>query len=463
MVIMDDDTNPVVSPFSGTSTDAAPPPAAPPVAPVVPPEPVASQPAANQPSWHAPDLPAEPLPIVPLPETPEAPSVPPVPPPEPAAPLPPEGPSFPPPPPLAEPETVVAPPKKKSSAGKAVVLALLFFILAVGGVLGYLTVQKGGMGLQKKAESVCNYTDNPNHPCNGHAPGWSTCDSDGRWGCDQACNYVDLQDGWCEGTTCKACTFGTVKSCEEAGLNNPCGGGSDNGDCNFYNISYSGAVSSGSDCREGGSAAVTIHACLPSSCDGARTYNYEKAVGSCSGSPGCGTCGGSWSGASFTVNPGECKDETVSCSPPGGCGRCQVDLRDQVGGGHYYPNGYGVLRWQNSGCTTPTPTPTTKTTPTPTPTTGVEPCCTNLTLVKVLPDGTTGGLTDLKVGDSIRATITFSGTVENVAVRIKKGGVKMSDKLAGGSKTNTWSSEFTIPATGEYEILGFVKVGGVWK
>ena len=110
------------------------------------------------------------------------------------------------------------------------------------------------------------------------------------------------------------------------------------------------------------------------------------------------------------------------------------------------------------GCGTTIVTPS----PTPTPT-GVQPCCTNLTIAKVLADGTTGPLTDLQVGDSIRATITFSGTVENVAVRLKRGGVKVLDKLAGGSKTNTWSADFTISAAGEYEILGFVKVGGIWK
>jgi hypothetical protein len=84
-------------------------------------------------------------------------------------------------------------------------------------------------------------------------------------------------------------------------------------------------------------------------------------------------------------------------------------------------------------------------------------------LAKVLPDGTVGPLTDLAVGDKIRVTLTFSGTVENVAVRIKKGGVKMIDKLAGGSKTNTWSTDFTLSTAGEYTVLGFVKVGGIWK
>lgn len=114
---------------------------------------------------------------------------------------------------------------------------------------------------------------------------------------------------------------------------------------------------------------------------------------------------------------------------------------------------------------TPTPTATPSSSPTPTPTGTVTPppCCTNVTLTKVDEEGKVLPGSDFKVGDRVKITVAVRGTVEDVLVRVKKDGVKVADRQANAPTTNSWSTIFTIPSAGEYEILSFVKVGGVWK
>lgn len=84
----------------------------------------------------------------------------------------------------------------------------IFFVLA--STLGIVYFVRERQKVKTEA-GACNYPDNPTHPCNGHAPGWSTCDGTGRWGCDQSCNHQDLPETWCEGTTEKNCEGGTVR------------------------------------------------------------------------------------------------------------------------------------------------------------------------------------------------------------------------------------------------------------
>jgi hypothetical protein len=126
----------------------------------------------------------------------------------------------------------------------------------------------------------------------------------------------------------------------------------------------SGATTPNFDCREGGSANVTLKACLPEGCplDGA-AVEFEKTLAECPGREwaGCGgACGATATKATLTIPAGQhCAFETISCSPPRSCGSCQVDI-----------DGYGIRRWQKFGCpaptVTPTPEPTVALTPTPT-------------------------------------------------------------------------------------------------
>jgi len=103
----------------------------------------------------------------------------------------------------------------------------------------------------------------------------------------------------------------------------------------------------------------------------------------------------------------------------------------------------------------PTPTPTSEPTSTPTPL----PACVN---VQISVNG--GDLNDLKIGDSLTFNVTFSGTVEDVGVVIKKDGVRVQTLTAGGAKTNSWTSPaYTIESIGSYEVSAYVKVNGVWQ
>lgn len=72
---------------------------------------------------------------------------------------------------------------------------------------------------------------------------------------------------------------------------------------------------------------------------------------------------------------------------------------------------------------------------------------------------------NLKEGDLIRFVITPSGTVEAAVVRLFKNGVKVGDLSASIYEVSKWSATYTIPAggAGNYEALGFVKVGSDWK
>lgn len=95
----------------------------------------------------------------------------------------------------------------------------------------------------------------------------------------------------------------------------------------------------------------------------------------------------------------------------------------------------------------------------PTPTTPLLAC------VDVQVSVTGGGdLSNLKIGDSLSFSVTFSGTVDNVGIVIKKGGIRVKTLTAGGQRANSWTSPaYTIDSLGSYEILGYIKTNGVWK
>jgi len=99
-------------------------------------------------------------------------------------------------------------------------------------------------------------------------------------------------------------------------------------------------------------------------------------------------------------------------------------------------------------------------TPTPTPTGGALPACLSVKAI-----GSNGRVLDeVKVGDNLTFTVNFTGTVEDVAVIVKKDGVRVALLNAGVSKTNTWmSGTYRIPGMGAYEVMAFIKVNGVWQ
>lgn len=122
----------------------------------------------------------------------------------------------------------------------------------------------------------------------------------------------------------------------------------------------SGVTTPGFDCREGGSAVVTLKACLPEGCPfNETTVEFEKTLAVCPGREwaGCGgACEGSVTKETLTIPAGQrCAFETISCSPPESCGSCRVDIDD-----------YGVRCWQKFGCPKPTTTPKLTQTPTAT-------------------------------------------------------------------------------------------------
>lgn len=115
---------------------------------------------------------------------------------------------------------------------------------------------------------------------------------------------------------------------------------------------------------------------------------------------------------------------------------------------------------QNKTASCPCPTSTPR--PTATPTT-IPTYCEG---VQILKNGVAVNPNNLQVGDKIRVKISFSGPVENVGVKIIKDGVVVVNETRGtpstGAGTWTTSSDYTIQL-GSYEVIGFVKINGVWQ
>jgi len=195
------------------------------------------------------------------------------------------------------------------------------------------------------------------------------CDIAG--GCNPACcatksdcpseQYCSIPNGYCRAGKSCAGTTGYHKECRDQLCVNVPGGGADQ--CTSHDQcketpsptppscqpvkEYSGAVTPGYDCTKGGSASVTVTACLPEGCplNGA-TVSYSKTIARCPGESwtDCeGACGAGATTTSLTIPTGQrCASATISCNPPNNCGSCQVDI-----------DGYGVRRWEDSGCAAP--------------------------------------------------------------------------------------------------------------
>lgn len=122
-------------------------------------------------------------------------------------------------------------------------------------------------------------------------------------------------------------------------------------------------------CGSGSSASVSVRACLPDTCSGLTSelrLSFSTVSAQCGGTTyayNCSTTCGNAGSTQYITFPAEsqkgtCRDLSVPCSVPNGCGACQVDIRG---------NGANVGERVNdsSGCTTPTPTGTPQPTATP--------------------------------------------------------------------------------------------------
>lgn len=224
--------------------------------------------------------------------------------------------------PLAEPDQIQETPEIKPPANKKkdkVMAALAGITLILISLPVALILVKQRQEVRKQADNICNFPDNPSHQCNGHEPGWSTCDATGRWGCDQACNYIDLPDTWCDADTHQyTCQNGTVapdptnSTCpgdQTPGPTTPpgtqccsgtpeCGSGkqcikisSDCSTCQPMPYNAQGCCQSDSDCAHWESCSISNGACSTGKSCGSHagcTRDSDCASGRCQG----GTCVG---------------------------------------------------------------------------------------------------------------------------------------------------------------------------
>lgn len=286
----------------------------------------------------------------------------------------------------------------------------------------------------------CNYTDNPSHPCNGHEPGWSTCDGSGRWGCDQACNKVNLDADWCEGTAKKSCKNGTISSSP----NDPFCGGQMPGDA------CAGRTGNICEDQSNGNGLVTVLNCTGQTQNYTCQTNHEafENQGQCDGAKVTNNFSG-YTGMSV----GNGQRGSCSASPQGACNIAQADIR---------LNNNSIC-WDTSkdctNCSRPTPTPT----PVPVECTALE----AYRLVNGYPSAALSPteLTSLKQGETIRFRVSFSGAAENAGIKIMKGNSEVLNITAGGNVVNAWNYDYTIPTNvvGGFEIWGFIKENGVWQ
>lgn len=102
---------------------------------------------------------------------------------------------------------------------------------------------------------------------------------------------------------------------------------------------------------------------------------------------------------------------------------------------------------------------------TPTPTGGQTAVCLSLTAFKLETDPPS--LENLKPGDTVRFSITPEGNITGVQaamIRLLKNGIKIGD-FATSLYQGKWINNYMIPPSGagSYEVLGFIKINGVWK
>lgn len=185
---------------------------------------------------------------------------------------------------------------------------------------------------------------------------------------------------------------------------------------------------------------MTVTACLPEGCplNGA-SVSYSKTIARCPGEnrANCeGACGAGATTTTLTIQAGQrCASATVSCGVPGNCGTCQVDI-----------DGYGVRRWEDSGCAEVTPTPTL-----PPDTAQCEFCKTYDEDWNEITD-----LSTLTVGQTIyfatRGSTTHPQGITKARFRINAGTWQETTNKHG----DMFYIQYTIPSAGSYTVESMV-------
>jgi len=328
----------------------------------------------------------------------------------------------------------------------------------------YLITQR--QEIRKEAAGECNYQDD--HPCNTHMPGWSTCDGDNRWGCDESCNFVDLPDEWREGSVKKKCENNKVVVVQDSN-----GDGGQPSDCSRNNES----------CTEKECCSPLVcdfGTCKPCSAfnnDEARCWTHAKCwwvEGSCKPRnesppppPGqgkitctdhsvknesgetlsctaswftCGVkkssekecrddpyCGGSSTTENFTLRPGESKSFPDSSGIV--CGVWQNDLIVDCGGGFNCSGSNHGCNWDEEKCSPSSPI--------------------SCSLIKVYnsywQQVSEQNLSLLRPGDQVYLSVLGSGAgIDKARFRINGGGWQETTKKKSG--TEEFYINYTIPA-----------------
>jgi len=143
--------------------------------------------------------------------------------------------------------------------GEINLLVLLSLLLLSVALPAATTLVKQRQEIRKEAAGECYYQDDDDHPCNTHMPGWSTCDSTGRWGCDESCNFVDLPETWEEGGIHKTCIGGTVTIVTPTPGDG--GGGGEGERCSGNRNSCDGKKVNDYWCERQGNGNYTIYVC----------------------------------------------------------------------------------------------------------------------------------------------------------------------------------------------------------
>jgi len=390
-------------------------------------------------------------------------------PPPPSSPAPPEPPVSPESPPPGQDTPITAP---KHSSAKTIWLGLTAVLILTAAAAAAYFVQQGGLpfNLSRKAADSCSGA-------------YKVCNLNGQCGAKNDCAcFKDINK--CEFLDWSCCftqepqppppTIGPTVSPDTK-----CPAGKGDGLGGMVNPDPKCVDHGGVYCYDSSKA----YCCYNQNGDSRDGYEYcaEGQQGNCKDLGNGSICvANSWSGTVFKIT-----GTNVTCpfsgpsqpvSPSGDCfigdtagriyslgaGECgQID--GPCGSCKPGCNSSPTSTPKPTNTPTPTTTPSSSPTPTPTGTIAPPPCCTNVTLTKVDAEGRVLPGSDFKVGDRVKITVAVKGTVEDVLVRVKKDGVKVTDRQAGAPTTNSWSMIFTIPSAGEYEILSFVKVGGVWK